>query len=149
MTDRELMCIAVEEAEKSEPEDDQPRPRVGVVFAKDGRVLAQARRNEDGEGSHAEYLALKKLENANISPEGATVYTTLEPCVRRRSKNKIPCARRLSDAKVARVLYGIIDPHKTVQSQGILHLKNHQIAVESFPADLANRIEPARASCRG
>jgi len=145
MTEHELMCIAVEEAEKSEPEDEQPRPRVGVVFAKDGELLAQARRNEDGNGSHAEYLALEKLRRAGISPEGTTVYTTLEPCVHRKSQDKIPCAKRLADAKVARVHYGIIDPHKTVQSKGILYLRNQSIPVESFPHELANRIEACNA----
>jgi pyrimidine deaminase RibD-like protein/NTP pyrophosphatase (non-canonical NTP hydrolase) len=116
------------------------------VFARDGQLLVQAHRNEDGEGSHAEYLALKKLEQANISPEGATVYTTLEPCVHRKSKQKIPCSKRLADAKVARVVYGIIDPHKTVQSKGLLHLRTQQIPVESFPADLAHRIEACNVS---
>jgi pyrimidine deaminase RibD-like protein/NTP pyrophosphatase (non-canonical NTP hydrolase) len=148
MTDRELMEIAVEEAERSHPEDGQPRPRVGVVFAKDGDLLARAHRNEDGDGSHAEFLGLKKFEDKNISAEGTSVYTTLEPCIHRRSTKKIPCAKRLSDAKVARVFYGIIDPHRTVQSKGILHLRNHQIPVESFPSDLANRIEACNVEFR-
>jgi pyrimidine deaminase RibD-like protein len=72
MTDRELMEMAVAEAEQSNPEDGQPRPRVGVVLAKDGELLAKAHRNEDGKGSHAEFLALKKLEERNISAEGAS-----------------------------------------------------------------------------
>ena len=135
------MELAIKEAEKSQPEDDQPRPRVGVVFARDGDLLAKAYRNEDRKGSHAEYLALQKINKAGLSAEGAIVYTTLEPCVHRKSKSKVPCARRLAEAKVARVVYGIIDPHKTVQSKGLLQLRTHQIPVESFPADLARKIE--------
>jgi pyrimidine deaminase RibD-like protein/NTP pyrophosphatase (non-canonical NTP hydrolase) len=141
MTDLELMEIAVDEARKSVPEDNQPRPKVGVVIARDGVVLARAHRNEDGNGSHAEYLALQKIKENGLTAEGATVYTTLEPCMYRKSQNKIPCAQRLIDARVARVVWGIIDPHKTVQSQGIVRLRKNQIETDSFPHDLAKQVE--------
>jgi pyrimidine deaminase RibD-like protein/NTP pyrophosphatase (non-canonical NTP hydrolase) len=141
MTDRELMRLAISEAVKSRPEDSQPRPRVGVVFARDGNVLVKAYRNEDGKGSHAEYLALEKLKVMGQSAAGTTVYTTLEPCFHRKNKGKIACAKRLVEAEVARVVYGNIDPHKTVQSKGLLLLRTHQIPVDSFPSDLAAQIE--------
>jgi pyrimidine deaminase RibD-like protein len=145
MNDRELMLIALEEAKLCKPEDHRPKPMVGAVLALNGEVMARAHRNEDGHGSHAEYLALMKLMAEGPIPEGLAVYTTLEPCVKRRSREKIPCARRLIDAKVARVLYGIIDPHKTVQSKGILQLRANQVPVESFPADIALEIEKLNA----
>lgn len=141
MNDHEFMQMALEEAARSRSEDERARPRVGVVIARDGKLLAKAYRNEDGKGSHAEYLALEKIRKEGLSPAGATVYTTLEPCTRRKNKEKIPCAKRLVDAKVARVVWGIIDPHKTVQSKGILMLRAQQISNESFPGDLAARVE--------
>jgi pyrimidine deaminase RibD-like protein len=141
MNDHEFMQIALEEAARSRPEDERARPRVGVVIARDGELLAKAYRNEDGNGSHAEYLALEEIRKEGLNPEGSTVYTTLEPCTRRKNKEKIPCAKRLVDAKVARVVWGIIDPHRTVQSKGILLLRAHQISNESFPGDLAARVE--------
>ena len=141
MTDQELMAIALDEARKSVPEDEQPRPRVGVVIALDGDILAQAHRNEDGNGSHAEFLALEKMKARGISAKGATVFTTLEPCVYRKKASKTPCAQRLIDGEVARVVWGMIDPHKTVQSKGILQLRTHQIETDSFPSDLARQVE--------
>ena len=55
--------------------------------------------------SHAEYIALDdKLSDDLVA--GATVYTTLEPCTTRK-RPKIPCARRLIDRKVARVVIGM------------------------------------------
>src|SRR4051794_8441892 len=98
------MQAAIEEAAKSTAEDGRPRPRVGAVIVREGEILSRAYRNEDGNGSHAEYLAIRKLQGGTA--EGATVYTTLEPCVRRKGKNKIPCSIRLVDAKVRRVVYG-------------------------------------------
>src|SRR5437016_2450347 len=67
----------------------------------DGKVLAKAHRGENPK-SHAEYVALEdKLSNETLA--GATVYTTLEPCVKR-NPPKICCAERLANRRVARVL---------------------------------------------
>jgi pyrimidine deaminase RibD-like protein len=145
MTDLELMRIAIEEAKKSQPEDSTPRPRVGVVFGRDGEVIEKAHRNEDGSGAHAEYIALKKIEASGKTAQGATVYTTLEPCVYRKKRDKIPCAQRLITAGVSRVVFGMIDPHKTVQSKGIVLLRANQIKTESFPDELLREIETLNA----
>jgi pyrimidine deaminase RibD-like protein len=66
--------------------------RVGVVIVKDGKILATGHRGESGDGNHGEYCALKKLNEADV--QGATVYTTLEPCSKRKPP-KISCAKRL------------------------------------------------------
>lgn len=99
--DRRFERLAIEEARKSVPEDERVHPRVGVVVVKDGRVFATAHRGEILR-CRAEYIALeKKLPEESLS--GATVYTTLEPCTSR-NHPKVPCAIRLAERKVARVL---------------------------------------------
>src|SRR4051794_6450260 len=111
MPDRGLMELAIQEARRSRDEEDKrDHPRVGVVVVKGGRVLAVAHRGELKPGEHAEFTALeKKLKVTDIS--GATVYTTLEPCTSR-NHPKIPCAERLVDRRVDRVIIGMLDPNK-------------------------------------
>jgi hypothetical protein len=73
--------------------------------------------------------------------QGATVYTTLEPCtpgVRRNAEES--CTKRLIDARVAKVVIGILDPNQGVCGKGVLELQSHDIEVELFPHDLAQKI---------
>ena len=81
--DRQFCEMAVAEARKSVAEDDgELHPHVGAVIVKDGNVVASGYRGETGEGRHAEFCALKKLNDDvdNVDLSGCTVYTTLEPC---------------------------------------------------------------------
>lgn len=136
--DRQFMEMAIEEARKSKSEDDRVHPRVGVVVVKDGRLLAAAHRGEFS-GCHAEYIALEnKLPDSPIV--GATVYTTLEPCTTRHHP-KIPCASRLVERKVARVVIGMLDPNPSISGRGQRALRKARIATELFPHDLMEQIE--------
>ena len=136
--DRKFAQLAIDEARKSVAEDDRPHPKVGVVVVKDGRVLATAYRGEVL-GCHGEYIALeKKLRDVPLSE--ATVYTTLEPCSRR-NPPKIPCAERLVDRKIGRVVLGILDPDERVHGRGQMRLRKANIATDFFPSDLMAQIE--------
>lgn len=136
---RKFMERAVEEARKSQTEDDRVHPKVGVVIVKDGEELAVAYRGELKEGDHAEYTALeKKLTDVEIA--GATVYTTLEPCTSRKHP-KLPCAVRLMERKVKRVVIGMLDPNPKISGKGVRKLREASIAVDFFPTDLMSKIE--------
>lgn len=136
--DYEFMQRAVEEARKSRPEDKRQHPKVGVVVVKDGKILTTAYRGERA-GNHAEYFALEgKLESEPLS--GATVYTTLEPCTTR-NHPKVPCARRLAERKVARVVIGILDPNPAITGRGQRMLREANIVTDFFPHDLMAQIE--------
>jgi pyrimidine deaminase RibD-like protein len=134
--DRKFCELAVAEAKKSIAEDDgKPHPYVGVVIVKDGNIVATGFRGESGIGDHGEFCALKKI-NAdvdNVDLQGATVYTTLEPCSERNPPKK-PCTERLINAKVRRVVSGSADKHESVYGHSTL--VEAGIEIGFFPHDL-------------
>jgi pyrimidine deaminase RibD-like protein len=138
LDDRRFALLAIEEALKSVPEDGRPHPRVGAIVVKDGNVLAKAHRGEKPK-SHAEFVALEdKLSQDLVA--GATVYTTLEPCTTRKHP-KIPCAQRLIDRKVRRVVIGMLDPNPDIRGRGDQVLSEAGIEVQLFPRDLRAQVE--------
>ena len=77
-------------------------------------------------GPHAEPTA---LANCTESPAGATAYVTLEPCCHTNKKTP-PCAPRLIEAKIARVVVGCLDPNPDVDGKGIAQLRAAGIVVD-------------------
>ncbi len=138
--DKQYCKMAVELARKSIAENDgEPHPYVGAVVVKDGTVLATGYRGETGEGRHAEYCALRKMNDDvdNVDLSGCTVYTTLEPCSIRKP-GKTPCTDRLINGKVARVVYGLADKDETVF--GHSSLSEADIEIGLFPKDLIQEL---------
>ena len=68
------------------------------------------------------------------------MYTTLEPCTKR-SLSKVPCASRLAERKVARVVIGMLDPNKEISGRGVRQLRKSRITTELFKPDLMDEIE--------
>src|SRR5688572_12627098 len=115
--DLNYIRLAIAEAAKSVSEPGKTPPLVGAVVVKDGSVVATAHRGELDPGDHAEFTALeKKLENTIVA--GSTVFTTLEPCTTR-NHPKVPCAHRLIERKVARVVIGMLDPNPSIRGKGV------------------------------
>ncbi len=137
--DRRFAGMAIEEARKSVAEDSRPHPMVGVVVVKDGQVLSTGYRGESASGNHAEYVALEKKLNT-VSVAGATVYTTLEPCTTR-NHPKIPCAERICERRVARVVIGMLDPNPQITGRGLQTLRSSRIATVLFTSDLMEQVE--------
>lgn len=137
--DRRFMERAIDEARKSAAEDGRIHPKVGVVVVKDGKELIAAYRGELSKGEHAEFTALeRKLLDVELA--GATIYATLEPCTTR-NHPKVPCVDRLIERKVGRVVIGMLDPNPRISGKGVLKLREANIAVGLFPADLMSKIE--------
>lgn len=135
------MRMAVDLAKRSIPEDGRGSvPRVGVVFVKDGKLVASGYRGQEGSGAHAEYSAL--LSAPADSFVGATAYTTLEPCTKR-GPGKIPCAQRLVDAKIREVVIGMYDPNPHIFRQGWRILKEAGLVVRDFSPELRAELKEA------
>jgi pyrimidine deaminase RibD-like protein len=138
-SERQFMEMAINEARKSVGEDGRTSPKVGAVVVRDGDVLGSAHRGEMGKGEHAEFTVLEK-KLANVIVSGATVYTTLEPCTTR-NHPKIPCANRLIERRVKRVVIGVLDPNPKICGRGVRLLQQHGIEINLFPHDLVLQLE--------
>ena len=98
------MRTALSEAREALAANEVP---VGAVVVLDGAIIGQAHNAPIALAdptAHAEVLALRdaarKLGNYRLP--GATLYVTLEPCVM--------CCGAALHARVARVVYGALDP---------------------------------------
>jgi diaminohydroxyphosphoribosylaminopyrimidine deaminase/5-amino-6-(5-phosphoribosylamino)uracil reductase len=98
-------------------------PVVGCVVVKNGRIVGTGAHLRRG-GSHAEIHA---LDMAGKDAEGSTVYVTLEPCSHHGKTP--PCADRLIDEKVSKVVVAAKDPNPMVAGSGIVKLREHGIEV--------------------
>lgn len=103
-SDVDFMRLAIAEAEKARLLKEVP---VGAcIVGPDGEVLAAASNRtitDNDPTAHAEIIALRlaaeKIGNYRLT--GATVYSTIEPCVM--------CAGALVNARIARLVFGAHD----------------------------------------
>ena len=103
----------------------EPNPMVGCVIVKEGRVIGEGFHQEFG-GPHAEPNA---LASCTESPRGATAYVTLEPCCHANKKTP-PCAPRVIEAGIARVVVGCLDPNPEVDGKGVAMLREAGVRVD-------------------
>jgi diaminohydroxyphosphoribosylaminopyrimidine deaminase / 5-amino-6-(5-phosphoribosylamino)uracil reductase len=111
-----------------------PNPVVGAVLVRDGEIVGEGWHERKG-GPHAEVVA---LEAAGERARGATLYVTMEPCTHH--GDTPPCATRVIEAGVSRVVTGARDPNPKAGG-GIEQLRAAGIEVElvdSFEARAQN-----------
>jgi diaminohydroxyphosphoribosylaminopyrimidine deaminase / 5-amino-6-(5-phosphoribosylamino)uracil reductase len=102
-----------------------PNPMVGaVVVSTDGVIVGQGFHERAGK-PHAEVRALGE---AGARARGATLYCTLEPCCHQGRTG--PCAPRIVDAGIARVVAATIDPNPVVDGRGFGYLRAQGVDVE-------------------
>lgn len=134
------MAMAVEQMLKSRSEHrEKSDPLVGAVLVSaNSEVLGAEHRGGLRIGVHAEYALIDRiLQGRNL--EGSSLFVTLEPCIKR-SPDKTPCANRIVQARIARVVVGMPDPDPDILGRGIDYLLKNGVQVTFFDSDIAAKI---------
>ena len=102
-------------------------PMVGCVIVHDGQIIGEGYHQQYG-GDHAEIEALNSIEedDRKLLAE-STLYVSLEPCSHHGKTP--PCANRIVQEKIARVVIGCIDPNPEVSGNGVKLLQSNGITV--------------------
>lgn len=113
---------------------------VGAILVSDsGQVIAQRYSRQSDPKDHAEEAALADATASGADLRGATLYTSLEPCLRRVSR-PAPCAELILRSGVRRVVYAWHEPPIFQPGGGAAWLEEHGITVIELP-DLARAAE--------
>jgi pyrimidine deaminase RibD-like protein/SAM-dependent methyltransferase len=143
---KELMWASIDEARKSQIEDQGVHPYVGAVLAgDDGQIIAAAHRGETGDGRHAEFILLSKASEKGLDLSRTELFVTLEPCTAR-GPGKTPCAERIKQSGVRRVHIGMLDPNPQILGRGETALRWAGLEVERFPHELVSELEALNAA---
>lgn len=116
-----------------------PNPNVGCVIVHDGKIVGRGATGVGGR-PHAEAVA---IDQAGPLANGATLYTTLEPCAHA-SERGPTCAAIIPESGIARAVIALKDPDPRTSGQGIDRLKKSGIKVK-----LGVGAEQARDSMSG
>ena len=105
--DAVFMRRALELARRGEGHT-RPNPPVGAVLVQKGKVIGEGWHRRAGL-DHAEVDAIKCAVRRGHPTKGATLYVTLEPCSKPGRVGA--CTDAIKAARIARVVYGAIDPN--------------------------------------
>jgi len=142
--DAKFMAEAIEVAEKVRFWS-SPNPWVGAVVVAKGQIVGKGATGPFKAGyefleepgffhsavaEHGVHAEIKALENAGELANGATLYTTLEPC--NHHGRTRPCTDAIIQAGVKRVVLALIDPDERVSGAGVEALRAAGIEVDWF-----------------
>jgi diaminohydroxyphosphoribosylaminopyrimidine deaminase/5-amino-6-(5-phosphoribosylamino)uracil reductase len=141
--DERWMGLAVDLAWQCPPSD--AAYSVGaVIVAADGTELSRGFSREDDPRVHAEESALGKLAPGDPRLSGATIYTTMEPCSRRKSRPR-SCTELIIAAGLARVVIGWREPSLFVADcHGAELLEQAGLSVVELPGFAERAAAPNR-----
>ena len=106
-----------------------PRPAVGAVIVKDGRIISEGF-TKPRPALHAEADAINK---AKEDIKGSTLYCTLEP--HNFTTYDTPCTEKIISSGIRKVSCPKIDINPKVNGQGFKYLRNNGIIIDNDWAD--------------
>jgi riboflavin-specific deaminase-like protein len=134
--DRERLRAAIELSERCPPSDTAFSVGAVIVDA-GGRVMAEGHSREADPQVHAEESALAKVAG-DPRLASATIYTSLEPCSRRRSRPH-SCTWHILAAGIGRVVFAMREPDLFVDCRGAEELAAAGVTVVEMH-DLAGEV---------
>lgn len=102
-----------------------PNPMVGAVIVHEGKIIGEGYHHRYGE-AHAEVNAIRSVKEVELL-KSSTIYVSLEPCSH--YGKTPPCADKIIEMGIPRVVVGSTDPHDKVNGKGIEKLRNAGIEV--------------------
>lgn len=118
------MYRCLELAQKGEG-NTSPNPLVGSVIVYNNKIIGEGYHKKCGE-PHAEINAINSVKDKSLL-EKSTLYVNLEPCSH--FGKTPPCAVKIAELKIPRVVIGIKDLSAKVNGKGITILKEAGIEV--------------------
>jgi diaminohydroxyphosphoribosylaminopyrimidine deaminase/5-amino-6-(5-phosphoribosylamino)uracil reductase len=107
-----------------------------VLVSAAGQVIATGYSRERDPADHAEEVALAKAGAADPGGSdllaGATLYSSLEPCLHRASRPR-PCAELIVAAGIRRVAVAWLEPPVFVTGGGAAWLRRAGVTVAEYP----------------
>ncbi|MBO8191381.1 dCMP deaminase [Streptomyces oryzae] len=104
-----------------------------VIVDADGNEIANGYSRETGPHVHAEESALAKLADEDPRLGSATIYSTLEPCAKRRSRPQT-CTELILAAGIPRVVIAWREPDLFVTDvDGVEILRGSGVSVPELP----------------
>jgi pyrimidine deaminase RibD-like protein len=141
--DRKWMTVALELARLCPPSRTAYSVGAVIVDAR-GEEISRGYSRENDPHDHAEESALAKLPAGDPRLRGATVYSTLEPCSRRKSRDR-SCTELILAAGVVRVVIAWLEPRLFVpDADGRDILEAAGVTVTEMPEFAVPAREPNR-----
>jgi len=106
-----------------------------ILLSESGQVIARGYSRQSDPNDHAEEAALTAAAASGADLSGATLYTSLEPCLRRVSR-PVSCAELTVRSGVRRVVYAWREPPIFQPGGGAAWLEDRGVVVIEI-ADLA------------
>lgn len=106
----------------------EPNPAVGAIIIKANQIIGRGWHKKFG-GPHAEINALEDCRTLGVTPNGATMYVTLEPCSHHGKTG--PCTEAIISAGISKVFVAMTDPSEHANGRGIEQLRREGIEVHT------------------
>jgi len=96
-----------------------PNPMVGAVIVNNEKIIGEGYHKKVGE-PHAEIMAIEAVNN-KVLLKDSTMIVSLEPCSH--YGRTPPCAKRIIDEGIPKVVIGALDPSEKVGGRGVEMMK--------------------------
>ena len=135
--DRHWLARAIELSHRCPPSTTAFSVGAVVVDAA-GEAIAWGYSRETDDLVHAEEAALSTLAGDDPRLRTATIYSSMEPCSRRKSRPR-SCSRLIREAGIPRVVFALREPSTFVVGEGTEELTAAGVTVVEYP-DLGDQV---------